>query len=335
LQTATELLGELLPQLAPSVLSHVHLVAAFNPVGYWSSTASSSEFRLSGTVFLNQTVLVDPWIAADHLFHEALHQQLYDFRQAHSLLAPDFDREGAPTVCSLWNMPDSSRGNFWDVHRSLAAFHVYTHLALLAGLAEQRTQELEARYGPNTLTPRRTALSRAHYLHEQLTTAFMPELGPAGMKFVEWFGSVLRCIDPEPPSPGSYVHLFLDRYWREAQNVAYLSKRADPPDVDQTLLTLANEEVQSVRRLLSAVKQDDELVRFNTLAASIYDENSRMFATDRAPLIQFARLRQLNAQTILDVSPDGYTLSEDKLADGIVRDMVEASSQALIPVIRR
>jgi hypothetical protein len=143
-----DLLTALLPLSSESALSHTHLLAVFAPTGSWSSRSSSSEYRISGTIFLSRRLLSSPWWVAEYLFHETLHQQLYDFRQGHSLLEPDFERDGAPTILSPWNVPGiSNRDNYWDVHRSLAAFHVYVHLALLAIAAEQRAQELEPIYG--------------------------------------------------------------------------------------------------------------------------------------------------------------------------------------------
>src|SRR5262249_52940758 len=157
---------------------------------------SSSQFRLSGTFFLTRSRLSSPWWVAEHLFHEALHQQLYDFRHGHSLLVPIYgEREGAK-VCSLWNPPDSTRSNFWDTDRVLAAFHVYVNLALFCTLAEQRTTELSDVYGPpDRMTGSRHAITRAHYLAEQLKATCWRELGLAGASLVDWLCSILDALD--------------------------------------------------------------------------------------------------------------------------------------------
>jgi len=331
----TQLLSDLVPFSSRSALSHAHLLAVFPSTGVWGTRSSSSEYRLSGTIFLSQRLLGDVWWVAEHVFHEALHQQLYDFRQGHSLLAPDFDREEAPTICSLWNLPDATHGNYWDVHRSLAAFHVYVHLALLAKLAEQRAREVEELYGPVRMTPSRTALVRAHYLREQLKGPFLRELGPAGKAVVEWFSSVLDVLDPSPPPPGSYVHLLLDRYWREANEIAFLTSQAEEPDLPGDLMTLATEEVESARRVLIVVDAHEELAEFNEELALIFDAESSTFLLDESPGIQFARVRSLISRTIMNLSPDGYTLSKSKAPEDIVRRMVEHSSDSVMTIVGR
>jgi hypothetical protein len=322
LAKGAELLSELLPLSSRSALSHTHLVAIFPAVGSWTTRASSSEFRLSGTVFLSRKLLANPWWVAEHLLHESLHQQLYDFRHGHSLLEPNFDREGAPTICSLWNVPDSSQGNYWDIHRALAAFHVYVHLSLLATLVEQRASDLEDVYGPvRMITGRRTALVRAHYLAEQIRAVCWQELGPAGKRVVDWFSSVLEVLDPSPPPQGAYVHLLLDRYWREAKDVELLlSEPERRSDLSHQLMMLAKVEVDSARCVLAELNAEGDLDRFNDALVSFSDEE---------PGTQFVLVRRLIAKTILNVSPDGYRLSESKMPDEIVKQMVESSSQSL------
>jgi hypothetical protein len=335
LTKGAQLVSELLPLSSRSALSHAHLVAVFPSTGVWGARSSSSEYRLSGTVFLSQRLLSNVWWVAEHLYHEALHQQLYDLRQGHTLLAPEFDRDDAPTICSLWNMPDATHGNYWDVHRSLAAFHVYVHLALLAKLAEYRAQEFEELYGPVKLTSSRTALARAQYLGEQMRESFWQELGPAGKRIVEWFSSVLDALDPSPPPQGAYVHLVLDRYSREAKEIAFLASQPDRADLAGDLLTLTREEVESARRVLMTIRAKDELARFNVALASVFDEDDETFRSDQAPGIQFARLRTLIRRTLMNVSPDGYTLSASKVPDEIVRQMVEDSSESLMTLVGR
>jgi hypothetical protein len=270
-------------------------------------------------------LLSNPWLVAEHVFHESLHQQLYDFRQGHSLLVPNFVREGAPLIHSLWNRPDSARGNYWDVHRALAAFHVYFHLALLCTIAERRASELEAEYGPVRLVGRRTALVRAHYLNEQIRALCWQELGEAGKRFMDWFSSILELLDPSPPAQGSYVHLLLDRYWREAREIESLSNNAEQPsDLPNQLMTLIEDEVKSARCTLTEL--NEELDQFNEALASFSNEK---------PATQFMSVRTLIAKTILDASPPSYRLSESKRPDEMVRQMVENSSEVLQPLLAR
>ena len=92
LRRGLRLLETLLPRLTASALSHVQLIALFPKLGTWRGKASSSQFRVNGSLFLNQELIGNPWWLAEHLLHEALHQKLYDFRHGHSLLAADYAR---------------------------------------------------------------------------------------------------------------------------------------------------------------------------------------------------------------------------------------------------
>ncbi|WP_156370563.1 aKG-HExxH-type peptide beta-hydroxylase [Nocardia arizonensis] len=322
LARGVRLLDELLPLASSGPLSHTHLIAVFPQAGLWKTRMSSSEFRVSGTIFLSRRLLTNPWTVAEHLLHESLHQQLYDFRRGHSLLSPDFDRADAPLIHSPWNRPDRTNNNYWDVHRALAAFHVYVHLALLAIAAEQRASDLEDVYGPVKMVGSRTALARAHYLGEQLRVHCPQELGPAGKQFVDWFTSILGLLDPFPPVPGSRVHLLFDRYWREAREVGTLSNAVRRPEILDLLTTLTGDEIRTARSVLTTMNGDHR--NFDDSLASLSEAD---------PVERFVSSRLLIAETILNGSPRKYKLSESDAADDAVTRMVEDSSAALMPVL--
>jgi hypothetical protein len=323
-ERGAQLVADLLPATARSVFEHVHLVAVMPPEGEWAGRMSSSEFRLSGTVFLNRHILANHWSVAEHLFHEALHQQLYDFRHSHSLLVPDFNRSDMPTVSSPWNVPGN---NEWDVFRSLAAFHVYIHLALLSGAARLRAEELRPRYGEQSPTAKmvkpETALSRARYLREQLVDGpLRDELGPGGARFVSWFGSVLDALDSAPPPPGTITHLLLDRYRSEGRMVlSLLTAGDDRASLFEPLRRLADNEVEHARQVLTMLGARRDL-------AGLDDSLSAILAMDD-PRLEFGRIRGLISQTMLRLSVDGYRLAPDKKPDEVVAQMVESSSQTL------
>lgn len=322
LREGARLLSLLLPESCRSALSHAHLVAVFPEIGAWRTRMSSSEFRISGTVFLSRRVLANPWTAAEHLYHEALHQQFYDIRAGHLLLQPGFVREGAPLIHSPWNRPDASRNSYWDIHRALAAFHVYVHLALLCTAAEQNVP-VQNEFGPMQMVGRRTALVRAHYLGEQIRKVAWEELGSAGQRFVDWFESVLELLDDSPPAAGADVHLLLDRYWREATEVRSLPTEHSPEARDR-LTILAADEVQRTRRVLTAMSEN----------TSSFDE--AMAGLSKHDLIEyFVLVRWLIATTILTASPKNFRLSESGIPDGLVRQMVEDSSEVLRQLLDR
>jgi hypothetical protein len=336
LEKGIRLLGELLPLTSRSALDHVYQIALFPEVGPWSGAASMSQFALGGTIFLNQGFIHNPWWVAEQVLHESLHQKLYDFRHGHSLLEHNFSREDAPRVCSLWNVPGPHRSNYWDAHRALAAFHVYVHLALLATVAEQRAPELEAEYGPKcVMINSRTAMDRAHYLGEKIKDTCWQELGLAGQRLVEWLVTVLGVLDLSPPSQGSYVHLLLDRYQREAHvfrgNIE-LSCRGNEPDdpagselgLSEQLRQIMAEEIECVRRLLATAGSDSQSARFDSAIAE--------YRTDELGK-GLVEIRSLIAATILDVRPEGSAPTVAPFASrdpgDVVRKMIEKSSERL------
>ena len=273
LERGAQLLQSLLPLLSSSALSHVQLIAVFPRVGVWNGKASSSQFRVGGTIFLNRDLLGNPWWLAEHLLHESLHQKLYDFRHAHSLLETDFAREEAPRMCSLWNVTGPDKGNYWDAHRAIAAFHVYVHLALLCALAEEQAPGLEPLYGSpqGPMTGSRRAIDRARYLGEQIHQVCWQEMGVAGRSMVDWLVSVLDVLDPAPRAPGSYLHLLLDLYQRQSKKAASFLKKAAAdlaapvaaPDLADGLGERLVAEVEATRAALAAADSGDELARFN------------------------------------------------------------------------
>ncbi|MFI1380464.1 aKG-HExxH-type peptide beta-hydroxylase [Embleya sp. NPDC020886] len=325
---AVRLLEEVLPKVTRSVLSHTHLLAVFAPVGQWEATRSSSEYKVSGTIFLNQRTLCNPWALAEHLLHESLHQQLYDLRAGHTLLVPDFARADRPLVHSLWNMPDSTRGNHWDVHRALAAYHVYVYLALFTRAARESDgdRQYTKRYGPIEMTGPRTALARARYLREQIgREQYRRELGPAGHRTVDWLDTVLDVVDPDPQVEESFVHLLLDRFWREASMIRSMaSDDTIDAEVRSLIPGLLADEVQCARSALTAIGHDP----------TSFDQAVET-SEAQEPFERFASVRKVIAQTLLDACPRRYELSPARDVDEGVRDMVERSSAVLMKALDR
>jgi hypothetical protein len=140
LRRGAQLLNDLMPRLSRSALSHAHVIGIFPQEGRWKGTGSSSQFRLTGTFFLDRASLTNPGWVVEHLLHESLHQKLYDFRHGHTLFEPRDRLRAVHTICSPWNSFGRAN-NQWDAFRVYAAFHVYVHLALLGAMIEQRQSE--------------------------------------------------------------------------------------------------------------------------------------------------------------------------------------------------
>lgn len=316
LRRGWSLLDTLLPHLAHSAFEHVQLLALYTPEGGWRGKASSSQFRVNGCIFLNRSLIDNPWWLAEHLLHEALHQKLYDFRHGHSLLAPSYEREGAPAVCSLWNPPDDARSNYWDAHRTLAAFHVYVQLTLLCLLAEQREEELAPQYGPiaSRMSGSRRTIDRARYLGEQLHAVMWAELGLAGRHMTDWLVDVLDVLDVQPRPAGASLHLLLDLYQRQSRKLEVFLENGAA--IDQSVLAQqAGLETQAAQAALQvgghAQTLENLQAQLNTSSASDWPQTRRIV---------------LQALNMMEATAD-CTASE--IETGIVREMVQQSSRQL------
>jgi hypothetical protein len=202
------LLRVLCPRLTRSAMSHVQLIgmvgAPLSP-GFASLTSP----RFPGTFFLAESVLTNPWQAAEHLLHEAMHVKFVDLEHTHSLVSADYDDRSSPMIRPPWHRAQPGAVTEWPLKRSLTALHVYTCLALFFTNVTNRSADLEAEYGPLQVIPTkqtRRSFDRANYLRQQLEH-YEEYLGFAGALFVRWLGKMLRSIDPSPPPEGSYVHL--------------------------------------------------------------------------------------------------------------------------------
>jgi hypothetical protein len=184
------------------------------------------------------------------------------------------------------------------------------------------------------MTSARTALSRAQYLGERISEDFWNELGTAGKRLMEWFGSVLDVLDPSPPPKGSSIHLFLDRYAREAKEVEFLlTPNGGVSDLTHQLLGLLQRESDTVRRTLAMLEAYPRLQAFNEAIGPKLDETSAL--AREKPGVLFASARGTIFRTILGVSSDGYTLAGPGAADQLVVEMVEESSKALSTMMLR
>jgi hypothetical protein len=324
LQQGAQLLEELLPTSAPDVMGHTQVVAVIPASGVWEKMQSSSQYLIGGNIFLSELVFDHPWLVSELLYHESLHQKLYDLRHGHTILKEDAVLDpitlakSEVLTQSPWNYTDD---NQWDTHRVLAAFHVYVHVSLLSLRSEEAASDLEPIVGPRTRqeTPARAALDRARYLGEKLAEPpCSDELDAGGAKLVEWLTAVLDFLDEDPPPCGAVLHLLLNRYEREARRV----RRSDTlGETSYLAALLAKDEPRIVLDLLSKLQCDSTSRRLRKALDQLKtDDPHQLFAEVRRCIVE--ALRKCGNRCSLP-----RTDAVD--ADAVIARMIERSSRLL------
>jgi hypothetical protein len=208
LRQGIALLRELFPLLTPSILRHIDVIALVStepahgeagpPGGNPLSTdplISCSSDTSPGVVFVNPSVLTNPWSIAEIILHEGLHSKLYDVMATHNLLRPNYTKEEAANLHPLWHISSES----WDVQRSLFAMHVYAHLALFFQRVAKNFDALAPRFGPlhviDARLSMRRSLDRAHFLGMKLAEVGTRDLGPAGHLLLARLQEMLLVLD--------------------------------------------------------------------------------------------------------------------------------------------
>ena len=318
-RTGVGLLREIVPQLADSVLSHAHLVVVFPSKERWRGIGSSSQFRLTGTIFLSRELLDDPWTVAEQILHESLHQKLYDFRfgtRCSGRVTQGLHRLWCARHGTL-SMPSAPT---WDTFRVFAAFHVYVHLAFLGQAAVARTEDRSLEGVPDRTVLEqkiKAAAHRARYLSEQLTSEHCwNELGAAGRRLHCWLTAILDALDEHPPPAGAVLHLLMDLYRKEAIQVRSLGSQIDP----SALHELLTDELDQARALLGA------------LARRTHCRVPRLTRPTRLSDV-FYRLRRSVAVQLRNSSPDGYRLGGGRVDSEpltkLAGQLIESSSVRL------
>jgi hypothetical protein len=300
------------------------VIAVIPAAGVWWRMQSSSQYLLGGNIFLSELVMDKPWLLAELLYHESIHQKLYDFRHGHTvlnedaILDPDSIPESEVIVTSPWNYPD----NQWDTHRALAAFHVYVHVTHLCNQADKNVGALESEFGPRVgMTSTEDALNRACYLGDRLREpGCWGELGDAGRKLVTWLHSMLNAMELELPPTETSLHLYLNRYEREATRV---QKRPSPAEETYQAHLLQADELAIITDLITRIGQPEKAEELRSAVNRISQSES--------PLMRFSRTRFLIAAAVRECSNDGYTISRTTGFDAeqVIRRMVERSSRLL------
>jgi predicted O-methyltransferase YrrM len=321
LQSGARLLEELLPSLAPSALHHAHLVACLPASRLFIGSGSRSD--LPGMFFLRQS-LGTPWWIAESLLHESIHSKLYDLVAGHSLVRSDDGTRSIPVVIP-WRPSRLSGENRFRAQHALTAFHVYVHLALLSTVAERRAPELEATYGPlSGMIESHRARARARYLGRQLHAQPLcwEDLGAIRQQLADWLSSLLDMLDPAPPPDGSTLHLYLDLYHRETDQLE--QALAEPTERLRTrspeLTALARQDVASTRAILRDLDADQQVAKLDAAVVGFADAE----LADSYP-----QIRRVVETCLIDASLDGYRMSLSGEHDAMVGEIVGSASDAL------
>ncbi len=135
---------------------------------------------------------------------------------------------------------------------------------------------------------------------------------------MDWFSSILNLLDSSPPAEDSNVHLLLDRFWRETTDVASLESDGEVAGLSSQLAELTQDEIERTRDILAVMNEN--VSEFEDAISSLANEK---------PISQFISARTLIIKSILQLCSANYRLSESKVPDELVKDMVEHSSELL------
>lgn len=348
LTRATAILEDLLPRIAHGALSHAHVVAVTDVLDRqeWSNDQrrfpyeSFSTSIIPGTVFVSLLVLRNPYKAAEHLLHEALHLKYYDLQHTHAIFRKGYHVERSPRLVSLWNRAQRGSSNEWPVCRSLAAMHVYVHLALYFMQLERRREEMESLHGPlNGYDPTRLkvqALERGRYLGMSLRCMGWQELRLGGQRMVDWMLEMLEQLGAGPAPEDDGVHLLLDLYEREATDFGWMM---------DSLPANAEEERRLARRRLVMDMIRGELGLAGRIASMLGQAAwqggdaeqalpARLSQANDTELVQTLRATRSSVASLLrGVKPEQFTHVREEQTQrplsALVREMVESSGTQL------
>ncbi|MFI5533934.1 hypothetical protein ACIA8O_35895 [Kitasatospora sp. NPDC051853] len=177
-----------LPRLAGDVLAAARRVVPYRGEQPYSGYTNAAPLL----VFVAEQTFRQDRLAAELLVHESLHQKLNDISLARSLFRPDYHDERSATVSVPWSF-GSGRTRHFSADRTFAAFHVYTHQALLyLGLAV--TEPDEERAG-GALAETVLAWARAAHFARALDGGpVTAELGPDGHRLTRWLTTAVDAL---------------------------------------------------------------------------------------------------------------------------------------------
>jgi len=279
LRAGYDLVRELAPTLAPSVLAHVRLVAWMRVQTPDAAVQSGSIRAIPSSIFFSPRHLRTPWAVAEALMHEAAHNKLFDLYLVRLVLKPGYDCRHARKIPVPWKRPTMMQRNEWPVDQALSAFHVYMHLAVLGRAVDGRAPELVGRFGATDESgamKSSVAVERAEYLGEALLEHGKEDLGPDGLAMVQWLWEELRGMSPLIARPSRTGLASKERLPAEQTNGSQFERapglRTKPAGDDLLVFTPARPGLHWLNASARAVLEQadgrdaDEIVRALALA---------------------------------------------------------------------
>jgi len=230
LEAGYQFLMDAVPEVATSVLRHVHLVAVVDVAdeSQWKSDVrrdlcqNVSTHAIPGTIFLSPSVLRDPWRTAEALLHEAAHKKLSDLVLTRNIFRPGFEPNPSTVVTAVWNRSLSWNPNDWTVDRALFAAHVYVYLTVFFETLRERHTDIGAT-SPEVVA--KQCYYKAAYLLAELQSFSETELGSDGLDLLGWLDESLQLVADRYPKHDPTVFLLLERYERETRQIGELISR--------------------------------------------------------------------------------------------------------------
>ncbi|MEA2666944.1 MAG: hypothetical protein QOI11_3888 [Candidatus Eremiobacteraeota bacterium] len=291
--TALAILAGTIGPVAGSLLAHVDVVCRIVPASEAGVTIVSTSFRdISGMVFLSDTVLADPLLAAEHILHEACHQRYSELARDTSLLCEEYEEAAGAKIAVPWHRPGGPE-TLWGIDKALTAAHVYLHLAYFYGMLDD-TRALRTTAEDGLIRRRLfSKLERTRYLLCALDATGRPQLGYAGNAFLDWMRELCASIAVEDDSGAGLTRLVFERcidgddeFFRAAEAFSRAGFSADAQRYEAFMAWLDELEPATSRRFQKCLAEDTNLTPLDG-------------GTPHAPLARYCAARRRRTHIML------------------------------------
>lgn len=198
IQGGLNILASVCPESAKSNLDHVSLACVYSVDGkiYGKECdslpcmESVSCAAVKSAAFFFSAAITEPWLAAELIYHESIHNKMFDLFISPGLLISDHERNGC--VISEWNEDLEWRTNVWPFDQALGAYHVYVHLMQFFLLASK--QPHSAKLHRHLQKQLGGAIARSGSIEQQMDSECRNYLTDHGIEFFKWLQSSRRAI---------------------------------------------------------------------------------------------------------------------------------------------